>query len=387
LSTSKLPAFSTAAFHSQGPEVAGLGHVADHGVLAVLGLEGGDELLVVVVVERLEVLHRRVEAGEVLAAHTGHLVLGHRQGQQKLLVAGDAGRLERLVEGHVGAAHHGGEDAVGLLHLDLVHQRAEVGAAQRVVLLADDLALLEVLDVLARDLHRGARPDVVAADEEVGLGLLLLLRPVQAVEDLLRCLLAGVDHVLALLQAFVEGGVVEQAVFLLEHRQHRLARGAGPAAEHGGDVVVDQQLLALLGEGRPVAGAVFLDDLDLAAEDAAHRVDLVDGELLGLDRAGFTDGHGAGGRVQLADDHLGVGHRQLRGVDLGGRRGGRSAQTRQAEQRQGGGALQQLAALGRLHIVVTVLRHSILLGVADRGMAHHRGAPGVRFRAMAWVSR
>ena len=80
-----------------------------------------------------------------------------------------------------------------------------------------------------------------------------------------------------------------------------LREARGPAAEDGGDLVVDQQLLGLLGEGRPVAGAVFLDDLDLAAEHAAHGVDLVDGELLGLDRAGLADRHGAGGGVQLAD--------------------------------------------------------------------------------------
>ncbi len=345
-----------------GAEVAGLGHVADHRVLAVLGLEGGDELLVVLVVQRLEVLHRRVEAGEVLAADAGHLVLGHRQRQQELLVAGDARGLELLVEGHVGAAHHRAEDAVGLGDLDLVDQRVEVGVAQRVVLLADHLAeLAHRLDVLARDLHRGARPDVVGADQEEGLGLLLLGAPVQAVDDLLGGFLAGVDHVLGLLQAFVEGRVVQQAVFLLEHRQHGLARGAGPAAEHGGDLVVDEQLLALLGEGRPVGGAVFLDDLDLAAEDAAHRVDLVDGELLGLDRAGLADRHRAGGRVQLAHRHLGVGDRELGGVHLGGGELLRERPGRDACERQRGGALQQAAALQRFQTLVLVMGHAALL--------------------------
>ena len=53
-------------------------------------------------------------------------------------------------------------------------------------------------------------------------------------------------------------------------------------------LVVDQQLLGLFREGRPVAGAVFLDELDLAAEHAAGCVDLLDRELFGLDRAGFA---------------------------------------------------------------------------------------------------
>jgi hypothetical protein len=47
-------------------------------------------------------------------------------------------------------------------------------------------------------------------------------------------------------------------------------------------VVVDEELLGLLGEGRPVGGAVLLDDLDLAAEHAAGVVDLLDRQLLGL---------------------------------------------------------------------------------------------------------
>ena len=59
------------------------------------------------------------------------------------------------------------------------------------------------------------------------------------------------------------------------------------------------------------AGAVLLHDLDLAAEEAAHRVDLVDRQALGLDRAGLADGHGAGGRMQLADGDFGVGHGEL----------------------------------------------------------------------------
>jgi hypothetical protein len=208
-----------------GAEVGRLGDVADYRLRSVGRLEGFDEGLVVGVVEALEVLHRGIETLEVLTADAQHLVLGHRQGEQELLGAGDAGSLQLLVEGDVRAAHHGREDAVGLGDLDLVDQRIEVGVAERVVLLADDLAALEVLDVLACDLHRGARPDVVRAHQEYLGCALFLLRPVEAVEDLLGGFLAGVDDVLRLLQALVEGGVVEQAVFLLEDRQHGLARG------------------------------------------------------------------------------------------------------------------------------------------------------------------
>ena len=90
-----------------------------------------------------------------------------------------------------------------------------------------------------------------------------------------------------------------------------------------------QKLLRLLGEGRPVAGAVFLDELDLAAEHAALRVDLLDGELLGLDRTGLADRHRAGDGMQDADRDFGVGDREAGRVDLRGRRRVGARQLRQ----------------------------------------------------------
>ena len=74
---------------------------------------------------------------------------------------------------------------------------------------------------------------------------------------------------------------------------------------------------AKVGQSR---GAVFLDELDLAAEHAARGVDLLDRELLGLHRAGFRDRHRAGDRMQDADGDFGVGDRESGGVDRGGRR-------------------------------------------------------------------
>ncbi len=180
------------------------------------------------------------------------------------------------------------------------------------------------------------------------LGALLLGDPVEAGEDLLGRFLAGVDHVLGLLEAFIEGRVVEHAVVLLEDRQHRLARGRGPAAHDRGDLVVDEQLLGLLREGRPVAGAVFLDELDLAAEHAARGVDLLDGELFGLDRAGFGDRHRAGGGMQDADRHFGVGNGETRGVDRGGR----------AAPAPKDGARQHAPCAGKAAVPISSLRRS-----------------------------
>ncbi|MNM83712.1 hypothetical protein D3C81_957780 [compost metagenome] len=219
--------------------------------------------------------------------------------------------------------------------------------------------------MLARDLVGSPRPDVVGPNQEEALGILLLGGPVQAPDDLLGRLLSGIDHVLGLLEALVERRVVEQAILLLEDGQHRLARGGSPAAEHRCHTVVDQQLAGLFGEGGPVRGAVFLDHLDLAAKDAAGGVDLVDGELFGLDRPGFRDRHGAGGGMQLADGDLGIGDGEPGGVHRAGGQIGAARLRGHAgkwQRGQGGEALHEPAAgQGRrgpvLFVIAIVVTH------------------------------
>ena len=171
----------------------------------------------------MEILHRGVEAGEVLTADAEHFVFSHGDGKQRLLVRRDARRLELLVEGDVRSTDHDGVDDVGLLQLDLVDERAELRVAERVEFFTHDRALEHVLDVFARDLARSARPDVVGADEIKRLRLLLLRDPVKPRDDLLRGFLAGVDDVLRLLQSLVESRVIEHPVLFLEDGQHRFA--------------------------------------------------------------------------------------------------------------------------------------------------------------------
>jgi hypothetical protein len=81
----------------------------------------------------------------------------------------------------------------------------------------------------------------------------------------------------------------------------------------------------------------------------APCVDLLDGEAFGLDRTGFGNRHRAGRRVQLADRHGGIGHRETRRVDLRGRRPLRERHARQTErgQRRRGEAAQQAPAQRR----------------------------------------
>ena len=86
--------------------------------------------------------------------------------------------------------------------------------------------------------------------------------------------------------------------------------------------------LRFFGEGRPVAGAVLEDNLDLTAENAAGGIDLLDGQLFGLNRTGFADRHRSSGRVQLAHGHGVFGHGQPGRIDLGGREITRRSQDR-----------------------------------------------------------
>src|SRR5271169_5511166 len=161
LSMSKLPAFSTVRLPQPRPEISGLRHVADDGFFAPHLLKRRNEGLVVGIVERLEILHAGIGADDVLAADAEDLVLGDRDRHQGLLGEIDARRLQLLVKGDVGAADDDRVDDVRFYQLHLVDDGVELRAAEREILLADDLEFEHVLDVLARDLVGRARPDIV----------------------------------------------------------------------------------------------------------------------------------------------------------------------------------------------------------------------------------
>ena len=215
------------------------------------------------------------------------------------VVRGQADVLVLLEERDVGVTVEGVEHRVGAGALELVHDRREVGVAQRGVLLADDL------DVVGAgpgdDLLVGrAREDVVGADQE-DLRLALLLEVVHAGQDLLVGRRARVEDVRRRLQALVLDRVEQQGVLGLEDGEHRLARRGRPAAEHRGDAVGRDELLGLLREHGRLGGAVLGDDLELLAQDPAVGVDLLGGQVEGVADRLLGDGHGAGQRVEEAD--------------------------------------------------------------------------------------
>ena len=109
-----------------------------------------------------------------------------------------------------------------------------------------------------------AREDVVGAEqvELLLLAALLAQQPLDGGQDLLVRRGPGVDDVLGALVALVLHRVEEQAVVLLEDRQHVLAADRGPAAEDRRDLVLEEQLLGLFGED---VGELRLADLRRSA--------------------------------------------------------------------------------------------------------------------------
>ncbi len=194
------------------------------------------------------------------------------------------------------------------------------------------------LQIGFQDLVGGARIDVVGAGQHPALHLAFAHQVIDRRDRLLVRRGAGVEHVAAALLAFVLHRIEQDAVELLEHRQHRLARHRGPAAEHRGALVNGQQAARLLGEQRPVGGGIDHDSFQLAAEHAALGVLLLDQHQHDVLQRGLADRHGAGERMQNAD----LDRSRLRG----GRREGRLDAAHRGE-RGGGDAETAKPAAGK----------------------------------------
>ena len=245
-------------------------------------------------------------ADQRLGVEARQLLFADRERDDRDVFGRDLLVAELLVERHVGVAVDGRDDR-GLLAgraepLDRRDARLPVGVAERRVVDRDVLGLDALrLQVGLEDLVGRARIDVVGAFEHPALHADVLHQVVDRGNRLLVRRGAGVDHVLRRLFAFVLDRVEQQAVVLLEDRQHRLARHRGPAAEHHRDLVLLEQLARLLGEQRPVRGRIDDHRFELPAEQAALLVLLVDHHQDRVLQRGLADGHRAGQRVQHAD--------------------------------------------------------------------------------------
>ena len=250
--------------------------------------------------QRHVVVPRSQVAGQGLDVQGLQFHLGKAERNDRAGVGGDALVGQFLEEGHVAVAVDGvdhGAIAAGAEAFDLADDGLVVLVVERRVLLGDAVFryALGLGEIEPQNLVRGTRVDVVRTDQVEAL-LAAAFRAHQVIHRRGRLLVdrrAGVDDVLRTLFAFVLDGVEEEAVVLLEHRQHGLAAYRGPAAENRRHLILGQELLGLFGEEVPVGGGIFDDRLDRAPQHAAILVDFVNGHEDDFLEGSLTDGHGA----------------------------------------------------------------------------------------------
>lgn len=158
-----------------------------------------------------------------------------------------------------------------------------------------------LLKVALEDVVRRARIDVVGAEQGEFLDAQFLEEIVHRRNRLLVRRGTGVEDVLRALLALILHRVEQEAVQLLDHRQHRLAADRGPAAEDHVDIVHGQQFARLLGEERPVGGGVHHHRLELLAQKAALGVLLIDEHQDGVLQRRLGNRHRARERMEHAD--------------------------------------------------------------------------------------
>ena len=95
------------------------------------------------------------------------------------------------------------------------------------------------------------------------------------------------------IKKFVLNAAEQQAVVVLEDGQHRLAADRRPASEDHRHLVLQEQLLGLLGEEVPVGRGIDHLRLHLPAHDAARLIDFLHGHQHDIAQGHFADRHGA----------------------------------------------------------------------------------------------
>ncbi len=302
----------------------GVRQLVRFGVSAVIS----DKFLVFRVIHRLEVVPRGQVAHQRFGVNPAQFFFAHRERHHR-----HVGRLQPLVrqffiERHVGIAVNGGNDGRFTARrefFDIGDNRLVVAVAKRRVDLFDVFVLHAFsMQVRAKDFIGGARIDVIGTEQEEALRAAailahqvlhrrdrLLVRRGTCIEDVRRHLFALILH-----------RVEQQPVEFFKDRQHRFTRHRCPAAEHGSDLILAQQLTGFLGEQRPVGGRVNHYRLQLFTENAAFGVDLIDSHQRHIFQRRFRNRHRAGERVH--DAHFnGVGGLGAEGEPHADDRGGK----------------------------------------------------------------
>ena len=217
-----------------GDHGIGVGHVVGLGPGAILG----DELGVLGIFDRHEVVPCRQVAHQRLGIDTAQLLFTHRERHHRHIGGGQAGVAQLAVERHVGVTIDGGHHrglATRREGLDVGDDGLVIGMAEGRVFL-HDVRIRHPLAVEEgpQDLVGGARIDVVRSEQHEALSAAAFVA--HQVLDRRNGLLvggrAGVEHVLFQFFTFVLHRIEQQTVQLREDRQHRLAAHRSPATEH-----------------------------------------------------------------------------------------------------------------------------------------------------------
>ena len=150
-----------------------------------------------------------------------------------------------------------------------------VGLAERRVIDHDVLVRHPFrFEIGFEDLVGRSRIDIVGAGEHPALHRTAVLAHeiIDGRNGLLVRRRAGVEDVALQFLALVLDGIEQDVVQFLEDRQHGFARDRGPAAEHGGNLVLRDQFAGLFRKQRPIRSGIDDDGFELLAEQPALLV-------------------------------------------------------------------------------------------------------------------
>ena len=209
-------------------------------------------------------------------------------------------------------------DEIGLRGLYLRDGRAEIRDVEREEVDRGDLAA--ILDDVFLHPLRGDLAVIVVGRDHIDLLAPFLHRIGHELLDRLGRRDAGVELVAVADAALILGVVEIERLEPVEHRADDLARGRGDAAMHDGDLVLERGLLGELRVELHVRLRVVIDQLDLASDEAARRIRLLDRKRQRIDHGLAVDVEPARQIVDAGDADRLLRRESARGESSGPRR-------------------------------------------------------------------